>query len=119
MLSMFVFMLGHMLMPHHHHADHLEAGLMQKHVGEGDHPDHHHHTIDPFFSLLSYFNDVEQFDFSVDDADFQFLGMLAIVFSEFGLIEDDSRVGTDPPPPVLLLAEGLSKSHGLRAPPLM
>ena len=104
-------------MPHHHHEDVAEAGLMERHDGKDEHPDHHHHTIDPFFSLLNYFNDVEQFEFVA--AALPFVWLLDCTFAELGLTDEENIGGTDPPPIALLLTEGLIDCHGLRGPPMM
>jgi hypothetical protein len=120
LLGVFAFMLGHMLIPHHHHADIADAGLMEKHAGDAEHSDHHHHTIDPFFSLLSYLNNVQAFDFTVFDCDsFPFTGgLVAGTVTTFTLFIDEGSGGIEPPPYWLTLPEGIIDSHGLRGPPL-
>lgn len=119
-LGLFALVFGHMLIPHHHHdAEILVVGLVQTHEADGDHSEHHHHTLDPFFSLISFFNDVEHFDFSADAVDLPFLGMMLMAFSELGLSDEEGSVGNAPPSLILLLSEGLIESHGLRGPPLM
>lgn len=109
-------MLGHMLIPHHHHSDHTDAVLMQKHDGQGDHPEHHHHTIDTFFSLLQYVDEVSPPFVLVKSTD---LSSIAIASALQTLSEDaEDQSGIIPKPDIPWSTSFVPPAHSLRGPPL-
>lgn len=51
LLLAFGLLLGHELIPHHHHDVPVHAATSHDHDGEGE---HHHHLLDLFFSVLHH-----------------------------------------------------------------
>ncbi len=115
-LGVFALMLSHLLIPHHHHSDHTDATLMEKHDGDGDHPDHHHHTIDTFFSLLQFVDEVSP-HFVVTQ--FENHSSAAIVAALLlWSLEEENQAGAIEMPDIPWRRVSLPAAHSLRGPPL-
>ena len=115
-LGVFTLMFAHLLIPHHHHADHTDADLMEKHDGEGDHPDHHHHTIDTFFSLLQFVDEVSPQFVIAQFEDYSSAAIVAALLQ--WSLEDESQSGIIESPDVPIHRNFLPAAHSLRGPPL-
>jgi len=116
LLGVFALMLSHLLIPHHHHADHTDAALMEKHDGEGDHPDHHHHTIDTFFSLLQYVNQVSPDFVLTQFEDYSSAAIASTV--DLWSLEEGNNSGAIEVPEIPWHRYSLPAAHSLRGPPL-
>ena len=115
-LSVFTLMFLHLLVPHHHHADLADGALMTTHDGDGDYPDHHHHTIDPFFSLLQYVDEV-----SPHYVPTQFEGCSSTAIAsalQLWTLEEENQLGAILKPDIPWRSYFLPSAHSLRGPPL-
>jgi hypothetical protein len=89
---------------------------MERHDGAGDHPDHHHHTIDTFFSLLQYVDEVSPPFVLVKT---EILSSTAIASAlQTWRFEVDHRSGVVHKPDIPWYRCSVSTAHSLRGPPL-
>lgn len=112
-------MFLHLVVPHHHHVDSEEAIAMERHAGDADHPDHHHHTIDLFFSLLQFVDDIHSFELATPDNQEPLL--LADLTVLIPAVEPCGWVlgGNESPPWIDCLTSWISECEGLRGPPVV